>query len=154
MWLIRKKGGATRVTMTIMASSQTLVFVWTHITMCIFNKCIVAVFTDYRWSCEPHRKLLAMIKGKAVGSVLLTPAAPLVGVTHHSAVISMSTKARVYVQSQFLRTRPNVDGKTADMEENIKCTLNESHWVSDRVCDGVSLETPPTHTLFIIRVSE
>lgn len=71
---------------------------------------------------KPHLKLLPLIKGKAVRSVLLAPATPLERVTHHSAGISMSVEARVQMQSEFIRTAPDVDGKTADMEENITFT--------------------------------
>lgn len=64
-----------------------------------------------------HLKLLSLVEGESSLSVLLTPLASMVGVTHHGPGVSVGVEARVHVQGEVILAVAHIDDKTTVREE-------------------------------------
>lgn len=69
-----------------------------------------------------HLKLLSLVEGESSLSVLLTPLASMVGITHHGPGVSVGVEARVHVQGEVILAVAHVDDKTTGKEEESKQT--------------------------------
>lgn len=73
-----------------------------------------------------HLKLLPLAERKASLTVLLTPAASLVGVTHHSVFISVGIETRVDVHRDLLLVWANVYCKAVAERHSLTFNMSES----------------------------
>jgi hypothetical protein len=72
---------------------------------------------NWKHSVISHLKLLSLVEGESSLSVLLTPLASMVGITHHGPGVSVGVEARVHVQGEVILAVAHVDDKTTGKEE-------------------------------------